>query len=296
MEVTGTELQNLAVVHVWDIGNTDAPLKVTVQTVDDEVKVDSLLKKICEIKDLNEKYKKHFCIISGGDRPVKKYRPADWLILPVKGLSFQKWCFNLKTEKKLISEPVIAELFFSQAKHDIASGKLKPTAEQLQTLEECLHPEFLAMDQYLSICQTLPDYCTVTIDACQMVPDKRVKTMLLTSASFYSISLSINGLKISSETGDITLCAQWYEIYSWELNKEEITLTFYVHLKHNNAKSILPFKSEQCDFMASVIMELITDLQAEDKNAPSFHISNIKQLKDGSTLWENVLFDHDKVQ
>ncbi|ESP04773.1 hypothetical protein LOTGIDRAFT_155995 [Lottia gigantea] len=287
-----TELQSLAVVEIFDIGKTPELMRLTVPSVCDEVKVDFIIKKICEMKGIDRKQQRYFGLLLGDEKPLKKFKFSDELLLPVKGVYFKKWCFCLKTEKRLIkTNPVIAQLFFHQAQHDISIGRLKPTPDQLASLEDCLDPEFLAVEQYLSICHTIPGYDSLTVNSCQLV-DNTAKTIVNLPQTSYSVDISQYGLKLISEDTKTEFSVQWFQVFSFRLDLRDNTLTYCLELIHHKPQTYLPLKSEQCEYMLAVTLEMINDIQADDPNAPSFYITNISNLPDGSTEWENILFNY----
>ncbi|XP_041368543.1 uncharacterized protein LOC121382927 isoform X2 [Gigantopelta aegis] len=252
------ELQNLALVEVGTKDPCALPIQVRIAVKDDIVLADALFTKICQRCGLEASSYKYFTLCRGEDYPVRKYRSSDKIHIPATDLCLEKWCLNSNSEKKLMkSDPKAVHLLFIQAKHDVASGKLITTSEEKIKLDECLDPEFLVEEQYVLMCQKLPDYQTILVQGCVVCEDVMLKSCAFARNDNVNIFVSKYGLKIVTD---------------------------------EDYKSYLSLKSVQAEYLLAATFEGVRELLAEDKDAEPFLSSMVTKTPEGATQWENSLF------
>ncbi|XP_041368542.1 uncharacterized protein LOC121382927 isoform X1 [Gigantopelta aegis] len=284
------ELQNLALVEVGTKDPCALPIQVRIAVKDDIVLADALFTKICQRCGLEASSYKYFTLCRGEDYPVRKYRSSDKIHIPATDLCLEKWCLNSNSEKKLMkSDPKAVHLLFIQAKHDVASGKLITTSEEKIKLDECLDPEFLVEEQYVLMCQKLPDYQTILVQGCVVCEDVMLKSCAFARNDNVNIFVSKYGLKIVTENVEY-ISLSWYEIVKWEYNKKKSVLLYVVHPADEDYKSYLSLKSVQAEYLLAATFEGVRELLAEDKDAEPFLSSMVTKTPEGATQWENSLF------
>ncbi|XP_046560712.1 uncharacterized protein LOC124269730 isoform X1 [Haliotis rubra] len=287
------ELQSFVTVQIQTFDPNANLVKLSVPSEQDEVSVHTLHSKVCEHLGLKKSSWKHFCLCQGFDKPVKRYKASEMLLVPVKDLSLQKWCFNPADERRMLkTDSQAVHLLNLQAQYQLSEGILQPTEAEKLKLEECLEPTFVMEEQYVSLCQQLPNYYTTCVRNCQLCHTLQLPTS--TPAwprnSLLSVFVSKHGLKVVSDNSE-ELIISWYEVVQWAWHEGERTLTYTVQLQECSPLVELRLMTIQAEYLLSATMEGVFSLMADDDDAPTFHASMISMQADGSKQWSNCLFE-----
>ncbi|XP_071096482.1 uncharacterized protein [Haliotis cracherodii] len=287
------ELQSFVTVQIQTFDPNANLVKLSVPSQEDEVSVHTLQSKVCEHLGLKKSSWKYFCLCQGLDKPVKRYKASEMLLVPVKDLSLQKWCFNPAEERRLLkTDSQAVHLLSLQAQHHQSVGKLQPTEAEKLKLEECLEPTFVMEEQYVTQCQKLPNYFSVCVRNCQLCHALQVpaSTTAWPRNSLLSVFVSKHGLKVVSDNSE-ELVISWYEVVQWVWHEGERTLTYTMQVRECSPLIELRLMSIQAEYLLSATMEGVSTLMVDDDDSPTFHASMISTLADGSKQWNNCLFE-----
>nr|KAG5693395.1 hypothetical protein BaRGS_009868 [Batillaria attramentaria] len=233
-----------------------------------------------------------FTLYERAANPICRYRSTDEIHVGSAELFLGKWCFSVSQEKDLMHQDQAAtHLVFLQAQHDVQTGKFDLQEEDKQKLDECLEPGFTAEDQYILLCQKQPYYQCLRLPQCRLLQGISVSNCSLKTDSMLDVVVSKYGVKLVT---DKPVIFTWYEVSKWVLNKEDTTVTFTYAPEDNAVHADVPLKTDQAELFLAGILEMIRLLQKEDKSGASFHADMITVSPDGSSVWENGLYNPSK--
>lgn len=288
-EKPSMELQNLLKVRVKVLDPDAPPVEVTVVSKDGWVSANQVFKKVCDSLGLKAGSRPCFTLYEQAANPVCRYRNTDQIHAETADLHLGKWCFSLSQEKDIIhQDQAAAHLIFLQARHDVLTGKFDLQEADRQKLDECLEPGFLAENQYILTCQQQPYYQCLRLPQVRLLQELSTPDCTLNTDSMLDLIVSKYGVKLIA--GDPFIFT-WFEISKWILNKVDTTLTLTYAPEENAVLFDIALKTEQAELFLAAILEMIKLLQKEDKSGASFHADMITVSPDGSSVWENGLYD-----
>ncbi|KAJ8301041.1 hypothetical protein KUTeg_022560 [Tegillarca granosa] len=280
------ELQDLLVVNVNTLDKTQPLVKVTVPAVDGNVEAGNLHKKVCNQLGLKESSLKCFSLFKEDvdHRLLKRIKEND--ILPVSsmnGMCIRKWCFNLKLEQELLlTDEVATHLLYLEAENLLENGKLLPTKEQEQKLDELSEPGFILERQFVEVCHNIKDYFTVCVKGCRVTSSSNETLNKTSSEQFISpvIVDKVCNIKIP-----------WFCIRQWTIYPETVKFSYHMSVGLDWTLSV---SSDQTPYLVSAINEMLKEYQVKNSESAAFHWSMVSKTDDGATLWENAVFDQEK--
>ncbi|XP_070531639.1 sorting nexin-27-like isoform X2 [Ptychodera flava] len=282
---------------------TEMHTKLSVATLDEDtpyVKVsipgesttaEVLLKKSAAELGIKGSSLRYVGLFEGLENPTRKFKDIDIVDVNATDLCIQKWCFDIRAEKKLLTKNDEAALkfLFTQAKADIKNGKLKPTEEQRAKLEENCDPQFPVPLQYINLCQNLEDYTSAIIRNCSIHKEFTAKSVSIPEGAQVTIAATRRGLRL--ELTNKTCFVSWRKVKSWTRAERDMYLMYEMYSVSNNNFTQLHIKTPQAPYLLAVTLEMIRILQ-EELDGPPFQTSDVKmEGEEGAIVaWSNVMF------
>nr|XP_054769715.1 uncharacterized protein LOC129277583 [Lytechinus pictus] len=256
----------------------------------DTVSADQLLKKVAKALDMKMVGMKNFGIFEGLHTPIKKFKCSDKVKTSSKGLSLQKWCFDLRKEKKeIVKDPVALYLTCLQARSQIMQGILTPTPEQMAKLEDHNEPAFLDSTSYLSVCHCMEDYMTAYIKHCELKIELCIGSLKLPVGAVFSIRANKRGMRLQAEHKEYFI--SWRKMKRWTRAEDDLYVTYDLYSCTHDTYSTLSIETPQAPYLVAVTIEMIKTLQGE-MDGVIFQTSDLKMDENGEVVeWNNITFD-----
>lgn len=175
--------------------------KINVQHYQDKILVRDLLTAVAQTLGIFKENIQYFAIFEGSLlNPSEKLDESDILDLPCKKLhSMQKWSFDIYGEKRALKTDMAAlKLVRWQALSDIQEGRLKPSPDQIEKLDEV--GSFVVENQLMSIIYSVQDYGAVIIEHCQVISELTIPQLCLARREYVKIQLDLKGLTLVTGT------------------------------------------------------------------------------------------------
>lgn len=254
----------------------------------DSIFAEELVSKIGDFFGLKQASLKYFGIFEGFTFPTRKFSCVDKVSATAEGLTFQKWCFDLKHEDILMKDAVAMRLLYGQARAAIQDGKLTPTTEQLTKLEEHADPSFEVHAPYVKECQKMPGYISVTIRNCVLFHDFSLHSIQFPEGTELVISAAKRGMQLLVNNNEYFI--SWRKVRSWTRAEDDLYVTMKIYSVTSDTYADLCVKSDQANYLVAVVMEMIKIMQAELKG-PMFQTSDLKRNKRRQIVeWNNITF------
>ncbi|XP_072015526.1 uncharacterized protein [Amphiura filiformis] len=285
MDSNNIEMKTSLVLTTFD--ETNQLIKVPID--EEAIFAEDLVRKAGKLLGLKDASLKYFGILEGLHTPVRKFSCVDKVPASAKGLTFQKWCFDINQEKKfLFKDPAALQLLCAQAKAAVEHGRLTPTTEQLQKLEEHSDPSFTVPLPYVTECHSMHGYSSVTIKDCVLFKDFTLKSLQFPEGTGIVLSAAKRGLQLQINGEDYFL--SWRKVRRWTRAEENVLMTMVIYSIPSDTYVDLCIKSHQAHYLVAVVMEMIKIMQAELKG-PVFQTSDLKRNKRGEIIeWNNITF------
>ena len=171
--------------------------KLNVQHYQDKILIKDLLTAVAQALGINEDNVQFFSIFEGLPlNPLRKFEENYELHLPCqKSLSIQKWSFDVEKEKKSLKSDMAAiKLLRYQALSDIREGRLKPSQEELEKIED--FSAFMVEHHVIGIIHSLKNYGAVTVDNCRVITELTLPQVSLTKREYITLQLDLKGLSL----------------------------------------------------------------------------------------------------
>lgn len=184
-------------VSVWSFAPEPLRRRLKVQHYQDTILVKNLLTAVAQALCINKDSIQFFAIFEGLLLcPLRKLGENYMLRLPChKSLSIQKWSFDVEKEKiSLKSDMAALKLLRCQVLCEIQEGKLKPSQEEREKLEEC--NSFIIEHQFMSIIHSFKDYGAVTIENCEVITEITLARVNLAKRKCIALQLDLKGLSV----------------------------------------------------------------------------------------------------
>ncbi|XP_033099164.1 uncharacterized protein LOC117102842 isoform X2 [Anneissia japonica] len=250
--------------------------------------VEKVLVNACKSLGIHQHLAKYFGLFQESANSFRKLKNIEYISSETKGLTLRKWCFDLEDEKILMEIEGALLLLYHEAKQDVATGRLLPDDETKAKLDELVAPTSETYTKYVSICQDIEDYFAVEIKSCYLSQDFKIKSFQLSRGVKYSIVLFVRGLKLRVDKTDFLI--SWRKVSSWSCVEDDRRIQFEVYSPTENNYRILAIETADADYMLTVVMELIRNLQNE-LDGPMFETSDLTMDSSGKVVkWSNVLF------
>lgn len=234
-----------------------------------------------------------FTLCEGLVYPKRRFVGDDDIPETVKELSFQKWVFNGKQEMGVMkSDDAAAHLIYTQARSLVETSPLEISTEDEEKLQEYSHPDFVLENQYTEICQRLPGYYQYNFYECVLTQDLTSDGLRFPKDVQVQLKVSISGLNISYNAKALQF--DWTSVQSWQLvpDKEVIKYT----LSADDKIHLISCQTDRVLYLLAITKEMINQLQASDPSSPRFYSHMITKQEDGSTVWQNALFNYKKTK
>ncbi|XP_071482394.1 uncharacterized protein [Diadema antillarum] len=280
------ELEKQISVFTYD---EDKP-EIKVLVLGETVSADLLLRKVAKALDMKASSLKHFGICEGLHTPIKKYKCSDRIKTNSKGLSLQKWCFDLKLEKQdIVNDPVALYLTCLQARSQIMQGILNPSPEQSTKLEDHNEPGFLDSLSYMSVCHCMEDYMTAYFKHCELRKELLIGSLKLPTGTKFTLRASKRGMRLQVYTKEYFI--SWRKIKRWTKAEDDLYVTYELYSVTHDSSSTLVIETPQAPYLVAVTIEMIKTLQAE-MNGMIFQTSDLRIGENGEVVeWNNITFD-----
>ncbi|XP_013411501.1 uncharacterized protein LOC106174472 isoform X1 [Lingula anatina] len=290
------ELSRLTKVEVATLDKNASPVQITVKSESETIQVEEIHTKVCKELGLEEKSKQYFFIFEGKSRPKKRYKNIE----SIKGqitepISVQKWCFDMKIEQSvLMKDPAALHLLYVQAMHEIETGNLIASAEDIQKLEEYSDPGFPVENQYVSLCQSLPHYNAVQFRGCCLDEVFTFNSVVMENGMQVCVWITKLGLELHPTVNNKSsaFLVPWQSIKSWKkVHGRETVIGYEIGYADT---CWLYLNTDQALLMLDATMSVIKVLQMEDQDQPFFTASMISREKTKDDIaimahWVNVL-------
>ncbi|KAL8562913.1 hypothetical protein ACOMHN_004605 [Nucella lapillus] len=166
-------------------------------------------------------------------------------------------------------------------------------------ITECLEPGFVAKDQFIFLCfvakdqfiflcQKQANYQSLCVPQCRLLAPLFTPDITLESDSVVTVIVSKFGLRLVAERA---VSFTWFEVSRWTLNKEGTTLTLDWRPEEKEEPRGVALRGPQMNLLLAGLLEMVTLLQKVDKSGATFHTEMISVTEDGSTVWENGLYN-----
>lgn len=291
-------MKTFKTIEVHTYSNPD-PIKISLPVKDGAIEGKQLMKALASLLGLQPGSLKCFSVFDGHHWPHRLFRESD--TIPVEGtqLSFQRWCFNPKLADTIVDKDAAAgSLLYHQAVHIVHSGRLPLNKEDEAKLEEYSSPDFTLMRDYIRVCEAQPSFLTYTFPDCVLVTSVNLPPHLeFEAGSKLTLAVDKTGIKLTSYRGRTKNCLvnHWSQIQAWSLHMAKKHLTFdIVNDRQTSEPMSLTLETERCQFVIDVIKAVIQQIQVEDPKCPKFYIDMVTQGTEGSTHWQNALYNYNK--
>ena len=141
---------------------------------------------------LQERSRPFFGLFKGLDPQIRKIGDDETIYVPCRYvISVRKWSFDPVREAKAIRTDVPSlRLLALEINADIVAGRLQPTSEEKEKLEEMLDPGFPSYKQFVEYARGIKGYGDVVTKDVALIKSINLKTQVIKKGSKIDIACS----------------------------------------------------------------------------------------------------------
>lgn len=147
---------------------------VKVRNYKDKILVKDLLTAVARELRIHQDNTELFAIFEGPLlNPFRKLEGNNELHLSYqKTLSIQKWSFDVEKERRAVkSDEAALKLLRHQALSEIQAGRMNPSHEDMEKLEDFSNNAFIVDRQFMNVIYSLKDYGSVFVENCEVITE-----------------------------------------------------------------------------------------------------------------------------
>ena len=169
-----------------------SPPAVRVEVTTGKIISSRLLKVFFDTVGLQERSRPFFGLFKGLDPPIRKIGDDETIYVPCRYvISVRKWSFDPVREAKAIRTDVPSlRLLALEINADIVAGRLQPTSEEKEKLEEMLDPGFPSYKQFVEYARGIKGYGDVVTKDVALIKSINLKTQVIKKGSKIDIACS----------------------------------------------------------------------------------------------------------
>ncbi|XP_071158698.1 uncharacterized protein [Mytilus edulis] len=280
------ELQEFVPVRVRTLHENWPELEVRVYRNQDGISTNEVFEKATFMLNLKQASIEHFSLFLFGKKLNKRLRNCDYLPLTHDGLFIRKWCFDARTEKKLLKDTVACHLIFREAEWNIENGFLKPSTDQIDLLEEYSDERFRCEEKYILLCHSIPDYFDVHLEDCVVLKNE--------DECRCHVQVNVSHLKINTQDVDVTVLP-WFCVKHWTYEALQKRMIF-VYIDDKLMDETITVVTDQVEYLADVVNQCFKTIQKEEKDTPRFYSEMVSKTEEGNISYQNPLFDWEQTE
>lgn len=282
-------MQCLSTIEVLTFDSYHSSVKVSVPVENGLLKSSNVFDAVVSVLGLKKESTQHFTLCEGLVYPKRRFVGDDGIPETVKELSFQKWVFSSKQEIDIMkSDDVAAHLIYMQARCLIETAPLELSNKDEEQLQEYSHPDFVLETPYTEICQRLTGYYQYNFYDCVVTQDITTDGVQFPKGVQVQLKINLSGLNVSHNAK--SLHSDWTSVQSWQLVPDNEVIKYTVTA--DDKLNTVSIQTDRVLYMLAITKEMINQLQAADPSSPKFYSHMISKQEDGSTVWQNALFNY----
>ncbi|XP_022084250.1 uncharacterized protein LOC110975780 isoform X2 [Acanthaster planci] len=217
-----------------------------------------------------------FGLFQGLLHPTIKFKSIDAVPMNVKGLTFQKWCFDTRKESQILSDPIATQLICAQSKAYIREENKDPSTAA----------------KFVKLCQSIPDYNSIHLPDCRL--DKEFWLLPhIPADSIVTLTLLQRGmvLRVDCSDREEEYFISWRKIQRWRKTERDECLVMYdVYSVPSDDFGGLCIQTLQAKYLLAATMEMIKGLQSE-LGGPIFQTSDLTRNQRREVIeWNNIVY------
>lgn len=279
------ELRELVSVTVKTLNDLCPELQVKVYKGVEGVSVREIHQKSCKELGLKQSSLPYFALFYEKHGKLKKrLKTSDYLPSISCDLWLRKWCFDVKTEKILLTDGAACELLYKEAVFLLNKGYLEPSQGQKQQLDEYSDDRFKCEEKFVLLCHSIKDYFSVHVEECLFLKNE--------VESKGSITVDTSYLKIA--TGHVITYYPWFCVKQWTNNLQAKKIIF-LYVDGEISERTVAIETEQAEYLSDAINQFLKEIQKEETNAPKFYSEMVSTMDEGTRSYQNPFFDLEQV-
>ncbi|XP_063421522.1 uncharacterized protein LOC134706481 isoform X2 [Mytilus trossulus] len=266
------ELQEFVPVRVQTFHENWPELEVRVYRNQEGISTNEVFEKSTFMLNLKQASVEHFSLFLFGKKLNKRLRNCDYLPLTHDSLFLRKWCFDARTEKKLLKDKVACHLIFREAERNIEN--------------EYSDERFRCEEKYVLLCHSIPDYFDVHFEDCIVLKNE--------NECKCHVQVNVSHLKINIPDVDVTVLP-WFCVKQWTYEALHKRMIF-VYIDGKLMDETITVITDQVEYLADVINQCFKTIQKEEKDTPRFYSDMVSKTEEGNISYQNPLFDCEQTQ